>query len=95
MIVLLPRPAVGPPPAGHSSLTEALEKRRHLVQKRLYAAFEPSTAAIFRGAQACLQRELCPVGGSLTAGHGNNLWNSTSQEQEILVYLTRMDKIRR
>ncbi len=41
----------------HHSLAEALEKRRCLVKKRLYAAFEPSTAAIFRGAQACLQRD--------------------------------------
>ncbi len=82
------------PAARHRSLAEALENRRHLAKKRRNAAFELSTATGFRGAEACLQRERCLAAGSRTgASDSTNLWNSTRQAQDILVYLIRMNKI--
>lgn len=38
-------------------LAEALERRRYFAKRRL-AAFELSTVAAFRGAEACLQRNI-------------------------------------
>ena len=62
-------------PAGRAAYcapSEVLEKRRYLVKKRPCAAFELSTAVIFRGAKACLRRSTIRRSASRNTAQGSS-----------------------